>query len=337
MTGVNILDIAIDSEIHTNISIYQNYRDAPYSVNWTMKYANSTPTIYNYIKNGSICDDIYINPLMRSYYVIRILCDSDAVFKSIKSYREEVEIQLKAKEMHVLKHPDVSKIDAERVHYCIYTVDTKPAMYSLQVITNRDQQNSFAVMDSLYLNVLYEDFLSSQGVRVFTLGELSSDEKQNYLCNITLKQGKGIEVYRVICDTYPVCVYNESKIKKLDNVKTIKEYKKNEFYDIVKHNTYSSLDSSNNYVYIVVCKEPHTGCLYEFQISETTKTKVDFDSGGINKWVIIFIVLIILIIAGGCLYWFYIRPKSHEIRISKLQEDIENIDKKGINENTSEM
>ena len=336
MTGVNILDIAIDSEIHTNISIYQNYRDAPYSVNWTMKYANSTPTIYNYIKNGSICDDIYINPLMRSYYVIRILCDSDAVFKSINSYREEVEIQLKAKEMHVLKHPDVSKIDAERVHYCIYTVDTKPAMYSLQVITNRDQQNSFAVMDSLYLNVLYEDFLSSQGVRVFTLGELSSDEKQNYLCNITLKQGKGIEVYRVICDTYPVCVYNETKIKKLDNVKTIKEYKKNEFYDIVKHNTYSSLDPSNNYVYIVVCKEPHTGCLYEFQISETTKTKVDFDSG-VSKWLIVFIVLIILIGAGFCLYWFYFRKKRHEIRISKLQEDIENIDKKGINENTSEM
>ena len=114
-------------------------------------------------------------------------------------------------------------------------------------------------------------------------------------------------------------------------------YKTNEFYDIVKHSSYTSLDPSENNVYIVVCKEPHTGCLYEFKISETTKTKVDFDSGGINKWVIVFIVLIILIIAGGCLYWFYIRPKSHEIRISKLQEDIENIDKKGINENTSEM
>lgn len=336
ITGVNILDIVIDSEIYTNISIYQNYRDAPDSVNWTRKYANSTPTIYNYIKNGSICDDIYINPLMRTYYVIRILCDSDAVFKSINSYGEENEIQLKAKEMHVLKHPEVSKIDPERIHYCIYTVDTKPAMYSLQVITNRDQQNSFAVMDSLYLNVLYEDFLSSQGVRVFTLGELSSDEKQNYLCNITLKQGKGIEVYRVICETYPVCVYNETTIKKLKNVKTIKEYNKNEFYDIVKHDTYSSLDPSNNFVYIVVCKEPHTGCLYEFQISETTKTKVDFDSG-INKWLIVFIVFIILIGAGFCLYWFYFRKKRHEIRISKLQEDIENIDKKGINENTAEM
>ena len=336
ITGVNILDIEIDSEIHTNISIYQNYRDAPDSVNWTMKYGNSTPTIYNYIKNGSVCDDIYINPLMRSYYVIRVLCDSDAVFKSNNSDREEIEIQLKAKEMHVLKHPDVAKIDAERIHYCIYTVDTKPAMYSLQVITNRDQQNSFAVMDSLYLNVFYEDFLSSGGVRVFTLGELSSDEKQNYLCNITLKQGKGLEVYRDICNTYPVCVYNETNIKQSKTVIKIKEYNKNEFYDIVKHSVYSSLDPSNNNVYIVVCKEPHTGCLYEFQISETTKTKVDFDSG-INKWLIVFIVFVILIGAGFCLYWFYFRKKRHEIRISKLQEDIENIDKKGINENTAEM
>ena len=333
ITGVNILNIEIDSEIHTNISIYQNYRDAPDSVNWTMKYGNSTPTIYNYIKNGTICDDIYINPLMRTSYVIRVLCDSDAIFKTNNSDREEIEIKLKAKEMHVLKHPDVAKIDSERIHYCIYTVDTQPAMYSLQVITNRDQQNSFAVMDSLYLNVLYEDFLSSGGVRVFTLGELSSDEKQNYLCNITLKQGKGIEVYRDICNTYPVCVYNESTIKKSGK---IKEYNKNEFYDIVKHSVYSSLDPSNNYVYIVVCKEPHIGCLYEFQISETTKTKIDFNSG-INIWLIIFIVFVILIGAGFCLYWFYFRKKRHEIRISKLQEDIENIDKKGINENTAEM
>ena len=337
LTGVDILNIDIDSEIHTNISIYQNYRDAPDSVNWTLKYANSTPTIYNYIKNGSICDDIYVNSLMRTSYVIRILCDSDAVFRSNNSYGEEIEIKLKAKEMHALKHPDVSKIDKERIHYCIYTLDTNPAMYSLQVITNRDQQNSFAVMDSLYLNVLYEDYLSSGGVRVFTLGELSADEKLNYLCNVTLIKGKGIEVYRHICETYPVCVYNVSNLKTLKNVIKIKEYKTNEFYDIVKHSKYSSLDPTDNNVYIVVCKEPHIGCLYEFKISETTKTKVDFDSGGINKWVIIFIVLIILIIAGGCLYWFYFRPKRHEIRISKLQEDIENIDKKGINDNIAEM
>jgi len=207
-------------------------------------------------------------------------------------------------------------------------------MYSLQVITNRDQQNSFATMDSLYLNVLYEDFLSSGGVRVICLGELSPDPKLNYLYNITLKQGKGIDVYRDICKTYPVCVYNVTTLK---DVKKIDVYKETQYLDIVKHDAYPSLDPENNYVYIVVCNEPHTGCLYEFKVSETTKTKPDFDSHGLSKWVIILLVILIILGVGFAVYWFYFRKIRHEIRISKLQEDIENIDKRGINENASEM
>jgi hypothetical protein len=336
ISGMNQLSVEIDSVLHTNISIYQNYRDYPQSVNWTSKYGNSTPTIYNYVKEGEICDKIILNPLMKISYVIRVLCDRDAYFQTYNSAGDLVDYKIKGKEMHVLKYPDVAKISKDEIEYCIRSTDTQPLMYSLQVITNRDQQNSFATMDSLYLNVLYEDYLSAGGVRVICLGELSGDPKLNYFYNITLKEGKGIDVYRDICETYPVCVYNVSilKQKKVDKINV---YKKTQYLDLVKHDKYPSLDPTTNYVYIVVCNEPHTGCLYEFEVSETTKTKLDFDSHGISKWVIILLVILVLLGAGFAVYWFYFRKIRHEIRISKLQEDIENIDKRGINENASEM
>lgn len=41
----------------------------------------------------------------------------------------------------------------------------------------------------------------------------SRPKTKYYLYNITLKQGKGIEVYRNICETYSICVYNVSTLK----------------------------------------------------------------------------------------------------------------------------
>ena len=56
---------------------------------------------------------------MRTSYIIRVLFDKDVYFKIYNSVGDLVDYLIKRKEMHVLKHPEVSKISKDEIKYCI--------------------------------------------------------------------------------------------------------------------------------------------------------------------------------------------------------------------------
>ena len=277
------LEIRLHGQENTNISIFENYKENPNNWFFSQLYENSTPTIYDYFYSSS-CQTISLNVNMRNNYIFRFVSDS---YLDVKFNGTEENFSIKPETPLILRYPSIKKISDNTLSFCISTRTGKnSAMYALQIISNTDQTNSYVAVDPLYLNLTYQDFLLDNSVRVFTLGELTSDIKRYDYYNFLVTNGDDnkteLKVYFTRCDTYPVCVYNKKILEETLSGAEIKGYE-GVFRKVINTRLIPTLHPEENYVMIVYCEHEGSfgGCTYDIGITESLIPEEDFSNNTI--------------------------------------------------------
>ena len=272
------LEIKLHGQENTNISIFENYKDNPNNWLFSQLYENSTPTIYDYFYNSS-CQSVSLNPNMRNNYIFRFVSDS---YLNVNFQGNDTIFTIKPETPLILRYDTIKKISENTLSFCISTrTEGNSAMYALQIISNTNQTTSYAAVDPLYLNLTYQDFLFSDYVRVFTLGELTSDIRRYLYYNFLVTNGDDnqteLKVYFTRCDTYPVCIYNKKILNDTLSGAEIKE-KEGKFLKIIDTRLIPTLHPEENYVMIVLCVNEgiYGGCTYDIGITESQIPEENF-------------------------------------------------------------
>jgi hypothetical protein len=186
------------------------------------------------------------------------------------------------------------------------------------------------------LGVRYEDYLTDESIRVFKLGELVKDSKNNYYqFNVTNsnKDETTLNVWLEKCVNYPICnISYESILSEKTAIEFLDDG--NNFYQQIKKKKIDDINSYANYVLTIYCKSKTSkkGCYYNFGVNDvfiddgsTSESSGENEPKNKSNVLTILIIIIVVIIFSGILYFIYLK----KFKKNSIQEQIENLNNLG--------
>ena len=326
------LPISITSSSDDEITVYQKNNQVINEYFYNSKY--SSPVDYKFV-DGTATETVYCPKYLNDKYAIHVLSDNDLTFTFNTKNKNSVIKEVKAQTGAVFTYDN--GVDYSGDGYFTYTVtSSKMTFYSIQILSNFDQKVSKSPAYPLKLGVRYEDYLTDESIRVFKLGELVKDSKNNYYqFNVTNsnKDETTLNVWLEKCVNYPICnISYESILSEKTAIEFLDDG--NNFYQQIKKKKIDDINSYANYVLTIYCKSKTSkkGCYYNFGVNDVfiddgsgSESSGENEPKNKSNVLTIIIIIIVVIIFSGILYFIYLK----KFKKNSIQEQIENLNNLG--------
>jgi hypothetical protein len=234
----------------------------------------SSPVDYKFV-DGEKTETIYAPKELNLLFALQVLSDNDLTFtfKYTESY--SVVKQVKAKIGEVFTYDNGVKYTGEDSF--TYTVkSSKLTFYSLQFLSNLNQNFTPCPGNALKLGVKYTDFLYHDSLRIFRLGELDTNIfKDYYQYNVTQFSSSEytVKAWLEQCSNYPICNISYASVTSSKTSIQLDSDGAN-LYKNIEKKVLNDLNSVLNYILVVYCQHNSraNGCYYDYSIRAFNST-----------------------------------------------------------------
>ena len=234
----------------------------------------SSPVDYKFV-DGEKTETIYAPKDLNLLFALQVLSDNDLTFTFKYSDSESIVKEVKAKRGAVFTIDNGVKYTGENSF--TYTVkSSKLTFYSLQFLSNLNQDFTPCPGNALKLGVKYTDFLYHDNLRIFRLGELDTNIfKDYYQYNVTQFSSSEytVKAWLEQCSTYPICNISYASVTSSKTSIQLDSDGDN-LYKNIEKKVLNDLNSVFNYILVVYCQHNSktNGCYYDYSIRAFNST-----------------------------------------------------------------